>query len=495
MNIKFIKNLVWSGLIINPFFAHSQVRPNFVFIIADDVSWNDIGCYGNKVVKTPNIDRLAQEGLRFNNAFLTCSSCSPSRCSIISGKYPHSDGAAELHTPLPENEIPYPLLLKDNNYYTAHAGKWHLGTATYRAFDRYTDGNGYDNGDGGEKNWVRFLKERPKEKPFFFWFASHDAHRPWGADTFKITHDPMKMIIPPYFADTPETRQDMASYYNEIGRFDYYIGKVKEELEKQGVLDNTVIIVMADNGRPFPRCKTRVYDSGMQTPLIVFWPKGIRNKGIQTESLVSSVDIAPTILELAGIKPPDEYQGKSFVPVLNNPSAEIRTEVFSEHNWHDYEAHERMVRTKNYLYVLNSRPNLTNGGPADSKKSPTQLALNKVRDDGKLSPAQADVFVVPRPVEELFDVKNDPEQLLNIASIPEYQEKLKEMRNLLKAWQLNTYDSTPDKLTPDWYDRETGNPLKIEQIRGTMPGTDIIKHDSKSIGAGTIKITVPKSNK
>ncbi|HUX55329.1 MAG TPA: sulfatase [Bacteroidales bacterium] len=448
-------------------------KPNFVFIIADDVSWNDIGCYGNNQVKTPNIDRLAREGLLFTNAFLTASSCSPSRCSIISGKYPHSNGAAELHTPLPENEIPFPLLLKGKNYYTAHAGKWHMGPAVHRAFDRYTDNNGYDNGDGGENNWIRFLKERPKEKPFFFWLASYDAHRPWGADTFKITHDPSKMNLPPYFADTPETRQDLASYYNEIARFDFYVGKVREELENQGVLENTVIIIMADNGRPFPRCKTRVYDSGMKTPFIVYWPEGIRSKGTQTESLINSIDIAPTILELAGIIPPDQYQGNSFIPILKNPSSEIWTTIFSEHNWHDYEAHERMIRTKDFLYVLNARPNLANCGPADSKSSPTQHSLNQVRNAGLLSPAQADVFIVPRPAEELFDVRNDPEQLLNLASMLEYQEQLQEMRRLLNNWQFNTGDSTPDDLTPDWYDRETGKPLKIERHRGTMPGTCI----------------------
>ena len=136
-----MKNKLVPILGVSIFFCLSlkaQEKPNFVFIIADDVSWNDIGCYGNDVVKTPNIDRLAREGLRFTNAFLTASSCSPSRCSIISGKYPHSDGAAELHTPLPESEVStlYPLLLKENNYYTAQAGKWHLGQAAHRAFDR-----------------------------------------------------------------------------------------------------------------------------------------------------------------------------------------------------------------------------------------------------------------------------------------------------------------------------------------------------------------------
>lgn len=459
---RILKKLCLGGLLVSPLLSLAQARPNFVLFIADDVSFDDIGCYGNKVVKTPNIDKLAREGVRFTNAFLTASSCSPSRCSIISGKYPHCNGAAELHTPLPPNEIPFPLLLKEKNYFTAQAGKFHMGPSVHRAFDRYTDGNGYNNGDGGENNWVKFLKERPKEKPFFLWLASIDAHRPWGADTFKITHDPAKVIIPPYLTDTPETRQDIASYYNEIGRFDYYIGKVREELEKQGVLDNTVIIVIGDNGRPFPRCKTRVYDSGMQTPFVVFWPKGIAGKGIQSSSLISSVDIGPTILELAGAVVPEEYQGKSFVPILHNPKTEIRTSVFSEHNWHDYEAHERMIRTKDYLYLINSRPNLTNCGPADSKTSPAQDALNHLRDLGKLTVAQADVFISPRASEELFDVRKDPDQLLNLASVPQYQRKLAEMRGLLLKWESDTGDSTPDKLTPDKFDRETGKPLKVK---------------------------------
>ena len=470
MKMSILNNLYIGTFLACPLLTGAQEKPNFVLFIADDVSWDDFGCYGNNVVKTPNIDRLANEGLKFNNAFITASSSSPSRCSIISGKYPHSNGAAELHTPLPADEIPFPLLLKDNNYYTVHAGKWHLGPTPYHAFDRYTDGNTYNNGNGGEDNWVKFLSDRPENKPFFCWFASHDAHRAWGADTFRITHDPGNVKVPVYLSDTPETRQDLASYYNEIARFDFFIGKVRAELERQDVLNNTLIIVMADNGRPFPRCKTRVYDSGMKTPFIVFWPDGIRKKGRETNSLISSIDIAPTILELAGIESPGEYQGKSFVPVLKKPSSPARNIVFSEHNWHDYEAHERMARTSEFLYVFNSRPALSNCGPADSKQSPSQKSLNVLRDEGKLSTAQADVFVAPRPEEELFDVRNDPGQLVNLASVPKYYDKLKEMRGLLKSWQALTGDSTPDDITPDWYDRETGEALKTEQRRGTMPG-------------------------
>ncbi len=449
----------------------AKQRSNIVLIIADDVSWNDFGCYGNKIVKTPHIDKLAKNGLKFTNTYLTASSCSPSRCSIISGKYPHSNGAAELHEPLPVSEIPFPLLLKENGYYTAQAGKWHLGPYATKAFDRYTDTKDENNGNakGGEGNWVKFIKERPKDKPFFFWLASNDAHRGWSADKFHITHNPDKVNVPVYLSDTPKTRKDIASYYNEIGRFDFYIGEVVSELRKQNVLENTMIIVMADNGRPFPRCKTRVYDSGMKTPFIIYYPKLIKKKGKQSNSLISSIDIAPTLLEIAEIKIPNDYQGISFTPILKQANKKIRKQVFSEHNWHDYEAHERMLRDENFLYVLNSRPNLTNGGSADSKRSPSQTDLNKLRDLGKLTDAQADVFVSPRPREELFDIRTDSLQLLNLASHEKYKEVLNRMRKELKTWQRKTNDTIPDHLTPDLYDRETGKLLDKKKNHDKLP--------------------------
>jgi arylsulfatase A-like enzyme len=450
--------------------SKAKEKPNIVLLIADDVSFDDFGCYGNKIVKTPNIDRLAKEGMRFNNAFLVTSSSSPSRCSMITGRYPHSTGAAELHTPLPETEIPFPLLLKQNNYYTAQAGKWHMGPSVHRAFDRYTDNNGYDNGDGGELNWVRFLKERKQDKPFFLWLASHDAHRPWGADNFFISHDPDAVDVPLYFANTPETRSDIASYYNEIARFDYYVGEVRKELERQGVFENTIMIIMADNGRPFPRCKTRVYDSGMKTPFIVSWPRGIKHKGSVSNSLISSIDIAPTLLELAGVEITNHIQGLSFSAILENPSNEIRKVIYAEHNWHDYEAYERMVRTKEYLYVFNGRANLSNGGPADSKRSPTQHSLNIIRDKGLLTAAQADIFITPRPAEEFYDLSKDSLQIINVASLPLYQKELTGFRKLCKSWQQKTGDTMPENLTKDWFDRETGEPLKNKNLRGTMPG-------------------------
>lgn len=446
-----------------------DARPNIVYIIADDVSWDDLGCYGNPAVHTPNIDQLARQGMRFDNVYLTTSSCSPSRNSILSGRYPHNTGAAELHTPLPQEQIPFPLLLKQAGYYTVQAGKSHFGTPALRAFDHAYETK--EAGTGGEERWMKCLRERPKNKPFFAWFASLDAHRPWQADGFGTPHDPAKVIVPPYLADTEATRKDLASYYNEISRLDFYVGEVVKELQNQGVAQNTLVIVMADNGRPFPRAKTRMYDSGMKTPFVLRWDQGLSRRGNVCTSLLSVVDLAPTLLELAGVTAPPTFQGKSFAGVLKNPATEIRQHVFAEHNWHDYEAHERMVRTKDFLYVLNARPNLSNPGPADSNNSPSFADLKSLRDQGKLSAAQADVFLVPRPPEELYDCKKDPLQLINLASLPAYQGVLRDLRLELRKWREETKDNTPAQLTPDWFDRETGQPLgKEKQVRGEMPG-------------------------
>lgn len=446
-----------------------SVRPNVVFIIGDDISWNDLGCYGHPTIRTPNIDRLASEGVRFTNAFLTASSCSPSRCSIIAGRYPHNTGAAELHTPLPADQIPFPLRLKENGYYCAQGGKWHMGPDAKRAFDDVRDKWGADD-PGAEGEWLPLLRDRPKNKPFFMWLASIDAHRGWDDKIFLPRHDPQNAQVPKYLADAAPTRADLSRYYDEIARLDYHVGKVEEELEKQGVADNTIIIFTADNGRPFPRCKTRVYDSGMKTPFIIKWPNGLKKSGAVSTSLISTVDIAPTILQLCGVDVGSSFQGKSFAALLKHPHQPFRSYVFSEHNWHDHEALERMVRSDNYLYVLNERPQFPNCGPADSNRSAAQADLDSLQREQFLTPEQADIFLAPRPTEELFDLANDPEQFHNVVDDPAYTDALRDMRDVMQRWRDETADTSPQHLTPDWYARFTGTPLNIERTRGEMPG-------------------------
>ena len=431
-----------------------EVRPNIILFIADDVSWDDFGCNGNRQVKTPNIDNLATNGIRFNNFFLTASSSSPSRNSIITGRYPHNTGGEELHSEPPEFMVSFPELLRENGYYACQAGKFHMGNYARRGFDQINDGK--ENGDGGEEQWLKCLRERPADKPFFFWFAAHDAHRIWGPNHFSGSHDPDSVIPPQYLVNGMKTKQDLAAYYDEITRFDHFIGVICDELDKQNLTENTVIIVMADNGRPFPHSKTRVNDRGLKSPLVVHWPAGGISKNIVCNSLISAVDLAPTILDLASVPVPETVQGFSFKALFNKPESAFRNYVFAEHNWHDYEAHERMVRTKDFLYILNSRPQFPQMGPADAIGSPAFSELDSLKKIGGLSFHQSDIFEAPRPAEEFYNLIDDPDQFRNIAGSPGSESELEELRKVLKEWMVVTGDNVPEELTKDWYLRMPG---------------------------------------
>ena len=238
---------------------------------------------------------------------------------------------------------------------------------------------------------------------------------------------------------------------------DSYIGEVMHELKNQGVDENTLIIYMTDNGRPFPRCKTRLYDSGIKTPFIVRWPEKIK-KGT-TDALVSSIDIAPTFCELAGAGTSETFQGVSFVPVLEDYSKEAREYIASEHNWHDYQAHERAVRNHQYLYIRNAFPHLNASPPADAVRSITYQEMVNRHNAGQLNENQLDCFVSPRPSEELYDVVNDPYQFHNLAGNPEHAGALNDMRKLLDNWMAEFGDEVPENPTPDKFDRWTGNKL------------------------------------
>ena len=415
-------------------------------------------------MQTPNIDALAAEGLRFNNAYLTISSCSPSRCSLITGRYPHNTGAPELHTNMPAGHALFPELLKNDGYYTVISGKHHMGKNANPAFTKISGGKG----PGREKDWVELLAKRPQDKPFFCWYASTDAHRSWQFDDTAPKYSPGEVIVPPYFVDSEKTREDLTGYYHEVSRFDRYIGDVTKELRRQGVLDNTVIIVMADNGRPLPRCKTRLYDSGIKTPFVVHYPAGI--KPAVTDSIISTIDISATVLELAGVERDARIQGRSFQPLFKNPKATTRTVAFAEHNWHVYKNHERMVRMGDWLYIKNSYPNQQNLC-VEAYKAGTGEDLWERFEEGELNDAQLNIFRNPCPREELFQVSKDPEQLTNLATSGKHDHILKEARRLLNLWIVQTGDTLPTNPTPH-RDAPPNMPPKSRKgwRHGEMPG-------------------------
>jgi arylsulfatase A-like enzyme len=427
-------------------------RPNFVVFLGDDVGRNDLGAYGHRHIRTPSLDRLAASGLRFDRAFLSISSCSPARGSILTGRYPHSAGTPDAHQFLPADQVSMVEMLRNAGYYTASIGKWHLGRDAAKRFDRVVA----DVGPSGTDRWVAELQNRPRDRPFFFWLASNDAHRPYEGIAGHPPYDSGAIEVPRFLPDTVETRMDLGAYYEEITRLDDAVGRVRAELDRQQVAGRTLVLFLSDDGRPFPRCKATLFDSGINTPFIIAFPPLVKAGGTST-SLVSAVDIAPTILELAGLKVPATVQGRSFVPILRDPAAKIRDRVFAEQNWHDYTARSRAVRTERYKYIRNSYPDLPYTPPLDAVRSLTFGAMRRLRDRGELRAEQGQCFV---PVsEELYDTQADPDEVRNLAGRPDQASVLASLRRSLADWQRETQDREPTQRPPERYDRETGEPL------------------------------------
>ncbi|MCP4456060.1 MAG: sulfatase-like hydrolase/transferase, partial [Planctomycetes bacterium] len=332
----------------------------------------------------------------------------------------------------------FPELLRKAGYYTVLSGKNHMFGNKDRAFDKITRGGG----PGSEADWVGHVKDRPRDKPFFFWFASSDAHRTWqiNDDAPVYSHD--DIVVPPYLVDSKVTRKDLADYYHEVSRYDHYVGLVTAELKAQGVLDNTMIVVAADNGRPFPRCKSRMYDSGIKTPWVVHYPDLIKRPSV-THSLISVIDLSATCLELARVPKPACVQGQSFVSILKDPGATVRDMIFSEHNWHVYQNHKRMVRFGDVLYIKNNFPNQPNLCYESDNTFPAGDELWKAHAAGKTHANQQQVVGNPCPPEELYQVTQDTHQLTDLVDDPEYGAMLAQARQLLKCWTEQTGDTVP----------------------------------------------------
>ncbi|MDO6693897.1 sulfatase [Aliiglaciecola sp. 3_MG-2023] len=437
------------------FSIQAQTQPNIILVIADDLSWDDLGAYGHETVKTPNLDKMAEKGMKFDNAYLTASSCSPSRSSIITGRYPHNTDAEQLHWALPAAQITFSEKLQEVGYWTAAAGKWHLGDEVVDRFDVVHESRfGKDEPSGTDK-WLGLLDERPKDKPFFLWLASWDAHRPFFEGEHPVKYAQEDVRMPPYYPATELYLNDFAAYYNEVSRLDYVVGQIVKKLESQGIADNTLIVFIADNGRPYARDKATLYDSGVKTPFIAYWPDGI-SAGIVSKSIISSIDIAPTFLTLANAELPSTLEGKTLTPLFKAPNTPFRKYAFSERNWHDFEDHGRSVRSEKYRYIRNNYNDLPATPSADTVYHKTWAELVRLNKQGALTNAQSRPFLAPRPKEELYDLTSDPYELNNLASNKEYSNILMEHSEALEQWIKQTNDFIPSFRTHDDFDRETG---------------------------------------
>jgi len=428
----------------------SITRPNIVLAIADDWSFPHASVYGDRTVSTPNFDRIAREGTRFTHAFVASPSCTPSRAALLTGQAVHRlEEGANLHGSLPKTHAVYPDLLEAAGYVVGHTGKgWGPGRFEAGGRNRNPAGPPFTSFD-------EFMERREKGRPFCFWFGSSDPHRPYepGAGA-KSGMQPDSVRISRALPDTPDVRNDLLDYYFEVQRFDRDLGRIIETLERAGELANTILIVTSDNGMPFPRAKTTVYDAGARVPLAIRWPS-VAAADTVIDSLVSLTDVAPTVLESAGLKPVDAMTGRSLLPLLRGEPQPGRDRVFIERERHanvrrgDLGYPVRAIRTREYLYIRNFRPDRWPAGDpqlyvavgpfGDIDGGPTKSLLLDRRADRAIA-SYFELATAKRPAEELYDLTSDPEQVVNVAGEAAHREAQRRLRLELDAWLRETGD-------------------------------------------------------
>ncbi len=439
--------------------AKSRVLPNVLFCIADDWSWPHAGAYGDPVVQTPAFDRIAREGVLFDNAFVSSPSCTPSRNAILTGQYHwRLEEGANLWSTLDIKFPVFPLLLEKAGYHVGHWRKcWGPGDIKAGGYiEEYPGGKHYDRG------FAQFLEEHPEGKPFCFWLGSSDPHRPYESGSGKASGMDLSQIkVPAFYPDVPEVRSDIADYYFEVQRFDSDCGDAITLLEKAGELENTLIVMTGDHGMPFPRCKSNLYDWGVRVPLAIRWGERIKS-GRRITDYVSFVDFAPTFLEAAGLEIPDQMCGKSFFSLLEYARSG-RIEKFHDFIVFGKERHVpaqqspemggypcRGLRTDGFLYIRNFAPERWPAGVpegathpigrfADCDDGPTKFFLMDHRDDPEFKKFFELAFA-KRPAEELYDLEKDPDQVINLAGDPEYNQ----IKSLLAARLMNEMKATSD---------------------------------------------------
>jgi len=423
-------------------FAPAGEHPNIVLFVADDLGWNDLGCYGAADMRTPNIDRLAAEGVRFTNAFVSTSSCSASRASIITGQYPHTNGVTSLthvrkRTMLSPFSTTLPDVLCEAGYNTALEGKWHVApyfpTSWYGYRERLSGILPKDFLIKSSHKAMQFIEEN-RDNAFYLELNYVDTHRLDNgefnfADGFPV--DPDEISIPEYYTlpDRPEIRLEIAKFYSNAAKMDMMIGQVLTRLDDLGLSENTLVCFVSDNGAPFPGNKMTLYDRGIGTPLIFRMPGKIP-AGAVDDNLVSTIDIMPTFLEAAGQPIPDGVQGRSLLPLATGKGSEaVRDTVFAELTHHVFYLPMRAARTTKWKYIRNY---------SDDAVGLDQCAHMEWAN--KLCELPNQRWKSPRVPEEFYDLEIDPHEQNNLAGDSAYSDALETIRARLDRHMQETDD-------------------------------------------------------
>lgn len=450
-------------------------RPNIVLIVSDDHGTDALGCYGNPIIQTPGLDRLAADGTRFSNANCTTASCSPSRSVILSGLHNHRNGQYGLahtfhHYESFDTIRSLPVVLSEAGYRTARIGKFHVAPEDVYAFETVLSaGAANDPKTIGRSPWEMAERSRPiiekeSDQPFFLFYATDDPHRsnavlPNGLPTFNTypdpnrfgnrddgypgieptVYNPAEVLVPPYLPDTPACRAELAEYYQSVSRLDKGVSRLIEILKEADQYDSTLIIYISDNGPAFAGAKTTLYEPGMRLPCIVREP-GQQAVGRVQHALISWVDIAPTLYDFAGIDVTQfELHGKSFRRGISH-ELEGRDQTFASHSFHEVTMYYpmRVIKTERYKLIFNIAHGLEFPLAKDLLQSPTWKSVLK---EGRSFYGKRSVqSLIYRPRIELYDLQTDPDECINLAEDPDMQSIRHALEQQLRAFQKETND-------------------------------------------------------
>ncbi len=482
-----VSGLVVSGLSVygcttKPKAKPTTQRPNILWITCEDTS-PSLGCYGDPHAITPNLDRLAAEGMLFTQAFVTAPVCAPVRSCLITGLYATSLGTQHLRSEvaLPESIEPFPKLLRRAGYYCSN---------NYKEDYNFTDNTIWDD-SSHSAHW----RNRTPGQPFFSVFNIMATHQGQinGTDeeffekyrsklSLEERHDSQSLPLPPYFPDTPMVRNIWARYYDLITIMDKRVGEILLELEEDGLTDDTIVFFFSDHGLGLPRFKRTLYDSGLHIPLIVrstanFKVMTSQGPGVRTDQLISSIDLPPIVLRLAGVTIPGYMQGEPLGERQYIFGASSRVDEVYEMS--------RCVRDKRYKYIRHFMPHL---GYIQSSEYPDRAEimqeLRRAFRNGEMTAVQERFWLPVKPLEELYDIQSDPYEMTNLATSTSHRKVLERLRGELWAWMIRTRDtgllpegqmhiratgSTPYEIAHDPQQYRLERILDVAQLVGTGP--------------------------
>lgn len=469
--MKFLSSLLHSvtwvclGLAAQSSFSAS---PNILFLLSDDHSYPFLSTYGNTNVKTPTLDQMAAEGMKFHRFFTAAPQCVPSRAALMTGRSAVAARMTRFSAPLPSDEITLPELLREKGgYYTGICGRsFHLdgsgsgGPEMARLFEKHSLKtfekrvdflNGCDD-PSVAPTIAAFLDKKPADKPFFMWANFSDPHHAWNAPA-EFRPDPASLKLPGHFPDLPCVREQLADYCAEVNRVDRSVASVLEVLKARGLMENTIIIFCGDNGMAMPHGKGSLYDPGSNVPFLVRWP-GVVKPGSDSRSLISGEDLAPTLLAAAGLEPGAKMSGVSFLPLLKGETQTPRKHIFVERGPHastpvrvettnaTYDL-ARAVRSDRFKLIYNCTPWIPYS-PVDSSSGQGWKQMQEANAAGTLPPAMtATYFTSPRPVYELYDLEADPSELNNLSGDPKLATIERELRLALAEKMIVDWDYLP----------------------------------------------------